>query len=120
MAVDQAQRLFDDRIRASSLEQRRAVHAEMRYDAFLRVWAQADRAGPMEPLALTRFLLERLYPELRGPRLDAIMAEFARLQAEGRWSGPVRPAEDDPEQVRPARGRDAVQASRAARSPSTR
>ena len=69
----------------------------MRGNAFLRVWAQADRAGPMEPLALTRFLLERLYPEFRGARLDAIMAEFARLQAEGRWSGPVRPAEDDPE-----------------------
>lgn len=95
MAVDQAQRLFDDRIRASSLEQRRTAHAEMRGNAFLRVWAQADRAGPMEPLALTRFLLERLYPELQGPRLEAIMAEFARLEAEGGWAGPIRPAQAD-------------------------
>ncbi len=63
----------------------------MRRDAFRLAWAQADRAGPMTPLALTRFLLERLYPDLRGARLDRIMEQFAELEREGRWTGPIRP-----------------------------
>lgn len=97
MAVDAGQRLIDERVRATPPSERLRLHHEMYRLAFRQVWAQADRAGPMEPLALTRFLLERLYPELRGARLDAIMVQFAQLQAEGRWSGPVRPAQDDPE-----------------------
>lgn len=56
------------------------------------VWAQADRAGPMSELELTRFLPRRLYGDLDGERLDAIMS---RLEAEwqaGTWTGLSRPA----------------------------
>lgn len=47
----------------------------------------------MSSLELTRSLLERLYPDLRGMRLDWIMARFAHLEREGRRPGPVRPAD---------------------------
>ncbi len=93
MAVDRAQLLFDERVRQTSVDERRRIHDAMRRDAFRLAWAQADRAGPMTPLELTRFLLERLYPDLRGERLDRIMERFAGLEREGRWSGPARPAE---------------------------
>lgn len=46
----------------------------------------------MTPLELTRFLLRRLYPDLEGPRLEAVMTRFAELEASGRWAGPQRPA----------------------------
>ena len=94
MTIDAAQRLFDERVRATSPDERRRIHEQMRRDAFRLVWWQADRAGVTEPLALTRFLLERLYPDLRGERLERIMERFAELRREGRWSGPRRP---DPE-----------------------
>ena len=41
-----------------------------------------------------RFLLRRLYPDLEGARLDAIMT---RLEAEwhaGTWTGFVRPSQE--------------------------
>ena len=59
--------------------------------AFQLVWAQADRAGPMTELERTRFLLRRLYPDLEGPRLDAIMAAFKREWDAGTWTGLRRP-----------------------------
>jgi hypothetical protein len=93
VAVDRAQLLFDERVRQTPVDERRRIHDEMRRDAFRLAWAQADRAGPMTPLELTRFLLERLYPDLRGARLDRIMEQFAELEREGRWSGPVRPSD---------------------------
>lgn len=92
MAVDQAQRQFDERVRATPLAERLRIHEQMRRNAFLLAWAQADQAGPMAPLELTRFMLERLYPDLRGERLDRIMEQFADLERDGRWTGPIRPA----------------------------
>ena len=91
MRADPFQTAWDERIRSTSAEERLRIHDDMRRTAFHLAWAQADRAGPMTPLALTRFLLERLYPDLRGERLDRIMDQFAELEREGRWSGPVRP-----------------------------
>lgn len=92
MTVDLLQAQLDERVRDTPLEDRLRLHARLARQAHLLVWAQADRAGPMTPLELTRFLLRRLYPDLEGPRLDAIMARFAELEASGRWSGPQRPS----------------------------
>ena len=91
MAVDQAQARFDERLREAGPEARMRLHAEMYRDALRHVWAQADRAGAMTEIELARFLLRRLYPDLEGERLDAIMT---RLEAEwhaGTWNGFVRP-----------------------------
>jgi len=91
VAVDQAQARFDERLREAGAEARLRLHAEMYRDAFWHVWAQADRAGAMTEIELARFLLRRLYPDLEGGRLDAIMT---RLEAEwhaGTWTGFVRP-----------------------------
>jgi hypothetical protein len=87
VAVDQAQARLDERLRAVGLNGRRAVHERLRAAALARVWAQVDRAGPMTELERARFLLRRLYPDLEGARLEAIMD---RLEAEwraGTWTG---------------------------------
>lgn len=94
MTVDLLQDQIDERVRGTPLEDRLRLHAWLAREAHLLVWAQADRAGSMTPLELTRFLLRRLYPDLEGPRLDAIMARFAELDASGGWSGPRRPSQD--------------------------
>ena len=91
MGLDAAQRQLDERVRAASPGDLMRLHEGMYRLAFRQVWAQADRAGPMTPLALTRFLLERLYPDLRGERLDRIMERFAELERDGDWTGPSRP-----------------------------
>jgi hypothetical protein len=59
--------------------------------AFAQAWAAADRAGPMTELERARFLLRRLYPDLEGPRLDAIMARLESGWADGTWRGFRRP-----------------------------
>ena len=92
MAVDQAQTRFDERLREAGPDGRMRIHDRMYRDAFRHVWAQADRSGPMSELDLARFLLRRLYSDLEGERLEAIMA---RLEAEweaGTWTGLSRPA----------------------------
>lgn len=94
MTVDLLQDQIDERVRGTPLEDRLRLHAWLAREAHLLVWAQADRAGSMTPLELTRFLLRRLYPDLEGSRLDAIMARFAELDASGGWSGPRRPSQD--------------------------
>lgn len=91
MAVDQAQERFDERLRAVGPDHRMRVHAESCHAAFLLVWAQADRAGPMAELERARFLLRRLYPDLEGPRLDAIMARLEGEWRAGTWTGFHRP-----------------------------
>lgn len=65
-------------------------------DAFQLVWAQADRAGEMTEIERARFLLRRLYPDLEGPRLEAIMAALEAEWAAGTWTGFRRPAEASP------------------------
>lgn len=91
MAAEIGRIALDGRLRMLTAVERARIIERMNHDARVLVWAQADRAGVTEPLALTRFLLERLYPELRGERLDSIMERFAELAAAGRWSGPRRP-----------------------------
>lgn len=91
MAVDHAQSAFDQRLRDAGPDARMRLHDQMYRQAFTLVWAQADRADEMTELELARFLLRRLYPDLEGARLDAIVA---RLEADGRagtWHGLRRP-----------------------------
>jgi hypothetical protein len=88
---DPIQAAFDERLRAAGPDARMRLQAEMYRQAFDLVWAQADRAGEMTELERARFLLRRLYPDLEGPRLDAIMD---RLEADwriGAWTGLTRP-----------------------------
>lgn len=91
MPVDQAQMRFDERLRAVGAAERMRVHSAMHRQAFEFVWAAADRAGPMTELERARFLLRRLYPDLEGPRLDAVMARLEAEWAAGTWTGFRRP-----------------------------
>lgn len=87
VAVDLAQRQIDELIRAAPAFVRMRMHVEMMRLAFAQVWAAADRAGPMTELERARFLLRRLYPDLEGPRLEAIMARLESEWAAGTWRG---------------------------------
>ncbi len=96
MAIDKAQATLDRRLIEVGLTGRRGVHVRLRTNGFARVWAQADRAGETTELMRARFLLRRLYPDLEGPRLDAIMRRLERDWSAGTWSGFRRP---DPSRV---------------------
>lgn len=87
MAVDQAQARFDERLREAGPDGRMRLHDSMYRQAFDLVWAQADRAGSMTELERARFLLRRLYPDLEGPRLDAIMGALETEWQAGTWTG---------------------------------
>ena len=91
MAVDEAQARFDDRLRKAGPAARMRLHDAMYRQAFDLVWAQADRAGPMTELDRARFLLRRLYPDLEGSRLEAIMDTLATEWHAGSWTGFRRP-----------------------------
>lgn len=87
MPADEAQALVDESVRALTPEQRSRRALELRRLAFARVWAAAERAGPMTELERARFILRRLYPELEGPRLEAVMADLAAAERNGSWRG---------------------------------
>jgi len=89
--VDLAQQQVDERVRATPPDDRMRLHARLRADAVVLVWAQADRAGPMTELERARFLLRRLYPDLEGPRLEAIMDRLEADWQAGIWTGFRRP-----------------------------
>lgn len=91
MPVDLAQRQIDELVRAAPASVRMRLHVEMMRLAFAQVWAAADRAGAMTELELARFLLRRLYPDLEGPRLEAIMARLESEWTAGTWHGFRRP-----------------------------
>jgi hypothetical protein len=91
VAVDQAQARFDALLREAGPERRMRDHDASYRQAFELVWAQADRAGPMSELERARFLLRRLYPDLEGPRLDAIMVRLGAEWEAGTWTGFRRP-----------------------------
>ena len=91
MAIGSDQALLDRRLVEAGLQGRRATHERLRAKGFARVWAQADRAGAMTELERARFLLGRLYPDLEGERLDAIMARLEADWLAGTWTGFVRP-----------------------------
>src|SRR3954447_8824136 len=91
VTVDHIQRQIDERVRAASPSDRMRLHVEMYRLAFTQVWAAADRAGAMTPLEEARFVLRRLYPDLEGPRLEAIMSDLAVRLGDGTRSGFPRP-----------------------------
>lgn len=91
MALDVLQDQLDARTRAAGVLGRSNIHDAMYREAFRLVWAQADRAGDMTELERARFLLRRLYPDLEGPRLEAIMARLDAEWAAGTWTGFGRP-----------------------------
>lgn len=87
MALDLAQARLDERVREAGPDGRMRLHDVMYRQAFALAWAQADRAGAMTELERARFLLRRLYPDLEGPRLDAIMDRLEREWRAGTWTG---------------------------------
>ncbi|MFP5343363.1 MAG: hypothetical protein ACLGIJ_10640 [Candidatus Limnocylindria bacterium] len=91
MTIDSAQAILDQRLIAAGVAARREAGRRLRANGFARVWAQADRAGEMTELERARFLLRRLYPDLEGPRLEAIMATLEAEWAAGTWTGFRRP-----------------------------
>ncbi|HEU0236837.1 MAG TPA: hypothetical protein VFR14_10395 [Candidatus Limnocylindrales bacterium] len=91
MPADLAQPEIDDRVRATAPDDRMRLHARLRDEAVVLVWAQADRAGPMTELERARFLLRRLYLDLEGPRLEAIMDRLEADWRAGTWTGFRRP-----------------------------
>lgn len=99
MAVDQAQARLDERLRDGRAADRLLLHERMYRDGYRLLWAQADRAGPMTEVERARFLLRRLYPELEGPRLDAIIDRLEGEWRAGTWTGFRRP---DPPSDEPA------------------
>jgi hypothetical protein len=91
MPTDSAQAILDRRLSEAGSAGRREVHVRLRDIGRARVWAQADRAGEMTELERARFLLRRLYPDLEGPRLEAIMTELSAAWDAGTWQGLRRP-----------------------------
>jgi hypothetical protein len=77
--------------RAWTPVQRVGLAAELREQAVAVVWAglreREAALGRLDNLERARFVLSRLYPTLRGPRLDAILADLAARQAAGSWAG---------------------------------
>ncbi len=91
MPIDLAQRRLDERVRSVGAGERMLLHHRMYHDAFALVWSQADRAGEMTELERARFLLRRLYPDLEGARLQALMTTLEAESAAGTWTGFRRP-----------------------------
>jgi hypothetical protein len=89
--ADLIQRQLDDRIRATPPDERARLHAAMHRWAVLLAWSAADAAGPMTELERARFLLRRLYPDLEGRRLEAIMDRLEADWRAGTWTGFRRP-----------------------------
>jgi hypothetical protein len=91
VATDQAQAALDINVRRAGPNGRMRLHDRLYREAFALVWAQADRAGEMTELERARFVLRRLYPDLEGPRLEAIMTELEAAWLAGTWEGFRRP-----------------------------
>lgn len=96
MGIDEAQTALDRNVRRVGAAARMRLHDRLYREAFALVWAQADRAGEMDEVERARFLLRRLYPDLEGPRLDAILARLEAERAAGTWLGIRRRSASDP------------------------
>lgn len=91
MRPDPGQALLDQRIAASSVEERVAWVAQRRVLGFRLVWQQLESAGIHDPVEQAGFLLRRLYPDLPVPWFEAMIAALKDQYAAGRWHGPKRP-----------------------------
>lgn len=91
MRPDPGQALLDERISASSVEERVAWNEERRRLGHRLVWQQADAAGIHGALDRAEFLLRRLYPEMPDQWFKSVLAKLSELHEAGRWNGFERP-----------------------------
>jgi len=72
-------------------DERLRLAAELSGRAFDIAWAalreREAEVGRLDELDRARFILSRLYPEMRGPRLDGVLSDLAARQTAGSWSG---------------------------------
>jgi hypothetical protein len=77
-------------------DERLRLAAELTERAFDIAWAalreRESEVGRLDELDRARFILSRLYPEMRGPRLDGVLVDLAARRAAGSWAGFVPPA----------------------------
>lgn len=92
MRPDPGQAQLDQRIAASSMEERVAWAAQRRDLGFRLVWQQLESAGIDGPVERASFLLRRLYPDLPEAWFEATIAALQERYAAGRWHGPERPS----------------------------
>jgi hypothetical protein len=91
MRPDPGQALLDQRIAASSVDERVAWVAQRRDLGFRLVWQQLESAGIDDPVEQASFLLRRLYPDLPHPWFQATIAALQERYVAGQWDGPKRP-----------------------------
>jgi hypothetical protein len=87
MRPDPGQTLLDERIAASSVEERVAWVEARRALGYRLVWQQVDAAGISDPVAQAAFLLQRLYPEMPAVWVDNVITRLREMRAAGRWHG---------------------------------
>jgi hypothetical protein len=88
---DPGQALLDERIAATSVEERVTWVAAKRKLGFQLVWQQVDEVGITDPVEQASFILGRIYPDMPQVWFDHTIDELARRHREGRWNGFVRP-----------------------------
>lgn len=82
--------------RTWTARERMRLAAELRDRAFDLAWAalreREEAVGRLDELARARFVLQRLYPEMAGPRLDEVVAQLEIHASRGDWPGFDPPA----------------------------
>ncbi|NJD28628.1 MAG: hypothetical protein FIA92_10065 [Chloroflexi bacterium] len=91
MRPDPGRAALDERIAASSVDERVGWAAAMRTAALVTVWQQADAAGLTDPVEQAEFVLRRLYPEESEAWVESVVGQLRADHAAGRWSGFKRP-----------------------------
>jgi hypothetical protein len=92
MRPDPGQALLDERIAASTVEERVAWVAAKRALGYQLVWQQIDAAGITDPVAQAAFMLQRLYPDMPEVWVHNVIGHLRQRQVAGQWRGPERPA----------------------------
>lgn len=91
MHPDPGQALLDERIAASSVEERVAWSTSKRALGFRLVWQQVDDAGITHPVEKADFMLRRLYPEMPESWFEEVVTKLTQAYADGTWQGFERP-----------------------------
>jgi cobalamin biosynthesis Mg chelatase CobN len=91
---ESGQASLDDRIAASTVEERVGWMASMRQAGVRSVWQQVDAAGISDPVEVAEFVLRRLYPEQSAAWFAQILAHLRAANQAGTWSGFQRPNAD--------------------------
>lgn len=72
-------------------DERAQIGQGLRGRAFLLVWDQVDRAGPMSDVDRSMFILERLYPEMPEAHRASLRRQMEADHEAGTWHGFERP-----------------------------